>query len=74
MMKPLSILGILLILGGLAALVVGNLSFTTEETVLELGPIEATAERERTIAIPATASMAAIVAGGFLVFVGQRRR
>jgi hypothetical protein len=74
MMRLLAILGVLLILGGLAALVVGDFSFTTAETVLDIGPIEATAERERKIAIPTTASVAAIAAGAFLVFVGQRRR
>ncbi|WP_119458248.1 hypothetical protein [Rhodospirillaceae bacterium SYSU D60014] len=74
MMRLLAILGVLLILGGLAALVTGDFSFTTAETVLDIGPIEATADRERTVAIPTTASVAAMVAGAFLVFVGQGHR
>ncbi len=73
-MRLLAILGVLLILGGLAALVTGDFSFTTAETVLDIGPIEATADRERTVAIPTTASVAAMVAGAFLVFVGQGHR
>lgn len=74
-MKLFAILGVLLILGGVAALVVGNFSFTTAETMLDIGPITATADRERTVVIPTAASVAAIVVGGFLVFIlGQRRR
>ncbi|HVJ44472.1 MAG TPA: hypothetical protein VM639_23430 [Dongiaceae bacterium] len=73
MMKGLMILGIVLILGGVAGLVLGHISYTTEEKVVDLGPITATADREHTIKIPDIAAVAALVAGAFLVFVGRRR-
>jgi hypothetical protein len=41
--------------------------------VLDVGPLQATAEKEHSVAIPDIASIAAILAGGFLVFVGRRR-
>jgi len=72
-MKGLMILGIVLILGGVAGLVLGHISYTTEEKVVDLGPITATADREHTIKIPDIAAVAALVAGAFLVFVGRRR-
>ena len=72
-MKPLAIVGVVLIILGLAGLVVGRFSYTTEEKVLDLGPLQATAEKEHSIAVPDIAAIAAIVAGGFLVFVGRRR-
>jgi hypothetical protein len=72
-MRPVAILGIVLILLGIAGLVFGRFSYTTEEKVLDLGPLQATAEKEHSVAIPDIASIAAILAGGFLVFVGRRR-
>ena len=43
-MKASVIVGILLIVLGVFALAYGGFSFTREEEVLDLGPIEATAE------------------------------
>jgi len=72
-MKSLAIVGVVLIVLGIAGLVVGRFSYTTEEKVLDIGPLEATAEKEHSIAVPDIAAIAAIIAGGFLVFVGRRR-
>ncbi len=72
-MKPLSIAGLLLIIAGIAGLVLGRFSYTTEEKVLEVGPLVATAEEEHAIHIPDVAAFAAIAAGIALVFVSRRR-
>lgn len=72
-MKPLSIVGLLLIVAGIAGLVIGRFSYTTEEKVLELGPLTATAQEEHAIHIPDVASFAAIAAGIALVFVSRRK-
>jgi hypothetical protein len=72
-MKPVAIIGVVLIVLGIAGLVLGRFSYTTEEKVLDVGPLTATAEEEHSVAIPDIAGIAAILAGGFLVFVGRRR-
>lgn len=72
-MKPLSMIGVVLVVAGIAALAIGRFSYTTEEKVLEVGPLVATADQEHTIHIPDVAGIAAIVAGIALVFVGRRR-
>lgn len=72
-MRPLAIVGVVLIVLGIAGLAIGRFSFTTTEKVLDVGPLQATAEEEHSIAIPDIAAIAAIVAGGFLVFLGRRR-
>jgi hypothetical protein len=72
-MKPLAILGVALILLGIVGLIVGRFSYTTQEKVLDLGPLQATAQKEHSVAIPDIAGIAAILAGGFLVYVGRRR-
>ena len=71
-MKPLSLIGLLLILGGVAALAIGRFSYTTEEKVLELGPLVATADKEHTVRIPDIAGIIAVVAGLALVVMARR--
>jgi hypothetical protein len=73
-MKPLTIIGVVLILAGIAGLVVGRFTYTTEEKVMELGPIVATAEKEHSVRVPDIAGIIAVIAGGALVFASRRRR
>ena len=72
-MRPLAIFGLMLIVLGIAGLALGRFSYTTQEKVLDIGPLQATAEKEHSIAVPDIAGIAAIVVGGFLVYVGRRR-
>lgn len=73
-MKPMAIAGIVLIVLGLAALVYGGINYTTTETVVDLGPLQATAERERRFPLPPVAGVAAVAAGIALLVVGMRKR
>jgi len=73
-MKPLAIVGVLLIVLGIAALVVPRFTYTTEEKVLEVGPIVATAEKEHSVNVPDIAGIVAVLAGAALVFASRRRR
>ena len=73
-MKPMSLAGIVLIVVGLAALVYQGVSYSSRETVLDLGPIHATAERQKTIPLPPIMGIAAVAAGVALVVVGARKR
>jgi len=73
-MKPTAIVGIILIVVGLAALAFGGFSYTTRETVVDLGPLQATAERERRFPLPPVAGVAAVAAGVALLVVGMRKR
>jgi uncharacterized membrane protein YdcZ (DUF606 family) len=73
-MKPLAIVGVILIVLGIAGLVVPRFSYTTEEKVLEVGPIVATAEKEHSINVPDIAGVVAVIAGAALVFASRRRR
>ena len=72
-MRPLAIIGLVLIVLGIAGLVLGRFSYTTTEKVLDVGPLQATAEEEHSVDIPDIAGIAAILVGGFLVFIGRRR-
>jgi hypothetical protein len=72
-MKPASILGIVLIVLGLVALAYQGFTYTTREKVLDIGPIHATAEREKTVPLPPLLGIVAVAAGVALVIVGVRK-
>jgi hypothetical protein len=73
-MKGTTIVGIVLIVLGIAALALGGISYTDREKVLDIGPIEASTEERKTIPIPAVAGGAAVVAGVVLVISGSRSK
>jgi hypothetical protein len=72
-MKPISIVGLVLIIGGIVGLALGHFSFTTEKKIIDVGPITATTEEHHSIPIPDIAGVVAVVAGVVLLIVGQRR-
>ncbi|HZY53870.1 MAG TPA: hypothetical protein VFE73_11515 [Reyranella sp.] len=72
-MKPLAIVGIVLIVLGIAGLVIENVSFTERKTVLDVGPLKVQADEQKVVPIPTIAGVAAIVVGLGLVFMGRRR-
>ena len=73
-MKPISLAGIVLIVLGLAALAYQGITYTSRDTVIDLGPIHATAEREKTIPLPPILGIAAVAAGVVLLVTGSRKR
>lgn len=66
-------LGIVLIVLGILGFIIGGISFTTDETVADVGPLEVETERTRTIPITPLASGVAVLAGVVLVIAGGRR-
>ena len=72
-MNPLAIVGVLLIVLGVAALVYQRVNYTTHETVIDIGPVHATADRQRTLPLPPLVGIA-VVAGGVALLVASRRK
>ena len=73
-MKTATIAGIILVVLGVIALAYGGISYTREEKVLDIGPIEATAERHERIPIPPVLGGLALAGGIILLVAGARRR
>jgi len=73
-MKPITIVGALLLLLGLVALVYQGVTYTSRETVLDIGPVHATANREKTVPIPPLVGIAAVAGGVVLLVAGARKR
>ena len=72
-MRPLSLAGIVLIVLGVAALAYQGFTYTTRETVIDFGPLHATAEREKTVPVPPIAGIAAVGAGVALLIAAGRK-
>ncbi|HET8624612.1 MAG TPA: hypothetical protein VFM14_13700 [Gemmatimonadales bacterium] len=66
-------MGALLILSGVIMLALGGFSFKSRERVADVGPIEVTAERERSIPVPPILAGLAIVGGVVLIAASTRR-
>ncbi len=72
LMKPLAIAGLVLIGLGIAGLVLGQFSYTTEKTVIDVGPITASVDEKHSVDVPEMAGIAAILAGALLIYLGNR--
>jgi hypothetical protein len=72
-MKPLGIVGVLLIVVGVAALVYQGITYTTRETVIDIGPVHATADRQKTLPLPPVLGIAAVAGGVVLLIAGVRK-
>ena len=74
------LIGILLIVFGVIALAAGGFSYTKREKVLDLGPIQATADKQKTVPLSPIVGIAAVAGGivlvvaGLLLCVMRRRR
>ena len=72
-MKPVILVGILLIVLGLVALAYKGITYTTQEQVAKLGPLGAKVERERIIPLPPLLGGLALASGLVLVVLGARK-
>jgi hypothetical protein len=72
-MRPAGIIGLILILLGVVGLALGGFSFTHKEKVLDVGPIEATADEKESVPIPPVVAVLAIVGGVVLMATSARR-
>jgi hypothetical protein len=73
-MRPLGIVGLVLMALGIVALAYGGFSFTTRDTVIDVGAIEVTREDRDWVALPPLLGGGAIVLGAALLFVSARKR
>jgi len=69
----MKIVAIVLIVLGAISLAYGGITYTRREKVLDIGPIEATAERHKTIPLPPVFGGIALAAGVGLLFLGPKK-
>lgn len=73
-MNAIRAAALVLILGGVVALVVEDFSFTREAHQAEIGPVEFSVKEQETVNVPAWAGAGAVVLGGLLLFVTGRKK
>jgi zona occludens toxin (predicted ATPase) len=73
-MKPMAILGAVLLVFGIVALVYQGVNYTSHDTVIDIGPIHATADRQRTFPLPPIVGIAAVASGVVLLITGAKAR
>ncbi len=74
MKRALIILGVVLLVLGIAAVLHPTYTYHKQEQVAKIGAFEATVEEERTERIPPVAIAAVLVSGLALVLIGSRMK
>ena len=72
-MKPVGIVGIILIAIGIIALAYGGFSYTKREKIIDAGPLQVSADREKTVPFPPILGGICLVGGIILVLVGNKK-
>ncbi|HEY6088944.1 MAG TPA: hypothetical protein VD771_04055 [Gemmatimonadaceae bacterium] len=70
-MKPLGLLGVLLVIAGIIVVAMRGIPYTKSRNEVEVGPMKVTAQEKGLV--PPIAGIAAIVVGGVLIFAGSKR-
>ncbi|MFN4117394.1 hypothetical protein [Acidovorax sp.] len=72
-MTAMRIVGVLLLVLGLAGFLTGGFSFTKDTTQAKLGPLELTVKEKESVQVPQWLSLGAMVLGGMVLVLGFRR-
>ena len=71
--RSVMILGVVLIVLGVLALAYQGITYTKREKILDVGPLQATADREKTIPVPPLVGALSLAGGIALVIIGAMK-
>ena len=72
-MKPNALLGIILIVVGIIAFAYQGITYTTREKVVDIGPLQVTADKTKTLPLPPIVGGIALVGGIVLLVLGNKK-
>ena len=72
-MKPTILIAIMLIALGIIAFGYEGFNYTTREKVVDIGPLEVTTEKTRTLPLPPIVGAIALIGGIVLLVVGSKK-
>lgn len=72
-MNPLKIVGIVLIVAGVLGLAYGGFSYTRDTHETKIGPIEFSVKEKESVNVPMWAGIVAIIGGGALLLLPQKK-
>ena len=71
--NPIMLVGIALIVLGIVAFAYQGITYTSRETIIDIGPLKATADTQKTIPLPPILGGLVLVGGIVLVVVGAKQ-
>ena len=72
-MKTNTLIAIILIVVGIVAFAYQGITYTSREKVVDLGPVQVTAEKTRTFPLPPIVGGIALVGGIILLLMGNKK-
>ncbi len=72
-MKTYTLIGIILIALGIISFAYQGINYKTREKVVDIGPVQVTAEKTKTIPLPPIVGAIALVGGIVLLVVGRKK-
>jgi len=72
-MRTYTLIGIILIVLGIAAFAYQGITYTTRENVVDIGPVHVTAEKKRTFPLPPIVGALALAGGIVLLVAGSKK-
>ena len=72
-MKSTMLIGLILIVVGVASFAYQGISYTTRENVVDVGPIHMTADKTKTIPLTPVVGAIALVGGIVLLVMGSKK-
>ena len=72
-MNPMKMLGMVLIVGGIVALAYGGFTYTKETHETKIGPITLSVSDKETVNVPIWVGVGAVVIGGLILVLGNRK-
>jgi hypothetical protein len=72
-MRTNTLLAIILIIVGIVAFAYQGITYTSKEKVVDLGPVQVTANKTNTIPLPPVVGGIALVGGILLLLVGNKK-
>ncbi len=72
-MRPYTVIGIILIAIGIISLAYQGISYKTRERVVDIGPVEVTSEKTKTIPLPPILGAVALAGGVVLLIVDRKK-
>jgi uncharacterized membrane protein len=71
--NPITLVGIALIVLGIVAFAYQGITYTSREKIIDIGPIQATADTQKTIPLPPILGGLVLASGIVLVLVGAKK-
>jgi len=72
-MKPIMVIGLVLIVLGALALTYQGITYTSREKIIDFGSFHATADTKKTIPLPPVLGGLALAGGIVLVIIGRKK-